>query len=189
MKNAITTDSGSAATPYDYGAGEVSTTASFEPGLVYETATIDYLNFLCYTGYDVSKIKTIATVIPDNFTCPKESSMDLISNINYPSIAVSNFNGKDSKTVTRTVTNVAEDGQYIYTATIDAPQGLTVKVEPSKLQFTKKGQKMSYQVAFSSTMSSLKEDVFGSITWSSGKRSVKSPFVVSSKSSKSSGNW
>lgn len=186
LRAPITTDSGSVATPYDFGAGEISTTASLQPGLVYETTTVDYLNFLCYYGYDVSKIKMIATNIPQGFSCPKDSSVDSISTINYPSIAISSFNGKDGRTINRTVTNVGGDNQTIYTVSIDAPEGLNVKVIPDKMAFTKNGQKLSYQVTFSSALSSLKDDVFGSITWSNGKYKVRIPYVVSSKSSKNS---
>ncbi|KDO84931.1 hypothetical protein CISIN_1g004113mg [Citrus sinensis] len=185
LRAPITTNSGAAATPYDFGAGEVSTTASLQPGLVYETTTLDYLNFLCYYGYDLSKIKMIATTIPKDFACPKDSGVDSISNINYPSIAVSSFDGKEGRTISRTVTNVAGNNETIYTVAVDAPQGLNVKVIPEELQFTKSGQKLSYQVTFTSALSPLKEDVFGSITWSNGKYKVRSLFVVSSKSSKS----
>ncbi|TXG52014.1 hypothetical protein EZV62_021183 [Acer yangbiense] len=180
-KAAITTDSGSIATPYDFGAGEISPTAPLQPGLVYETDIVDYLNFLCYSGYNISNIKVIATTIPKNFTCPEESSIDLISNINYPSISISGF--KESRTVTRTATNVAGDGESSYVVSTDAPKGISVKVIPDKLQFSKNGQKLSYQVTFSSTGSSLKEDLFGSITWSNGKYKVRIPFVVSSSTS------
>ncbi|KAK1554496.1 hypothetical protein Q3G72_013069 [Acer saccharum] len=180
-KAAITTDSGSIATPYDFGAGEISPTAPLQPGLVYETDAVDYLNFLCYSGYNISNIKVIATTIPKNFTCPEESSIDLISNINYPSISISGF--KESRTVTRTATNVAGDDESSYVVSTDAPKGISVKVNPDKLQFSKNGQKLSYQVTFSSTGSSLKEDLFGSITWSNGKYKVRIPFVVSSSTS------
>ncbi|XP_022769223.1 CO(2)-response secreted protease-like isoform X2 [Durio zibethinus] len=185
LKASITNEKGTAATPYDLGAGEVSTTGPLQPGLVYETTTIDYLNFLCYNGYDISTIKNITNNIPDGFTCPKESSIDLISNINYPSIAISNFNEKAGRKVNRTLTNVAgddktEDAKTVYTVSIDAPAGLDVRVVPDKLQFTKNGDKSSYQVSFSA-VNPLKNDVFGSITWSNGKYKVRSPFAVSSK--------
>ncbi|KAK1584185.1 hypothetical protein Q3G72_030617 [Acer saccharum] len=180
-KAAITTDSGSIATPYDFGAREISPTAPLQPGLVYEIDTIDYLNFVCYSGYNISNIKVIATTIPKNFTCPEESSIDLISNINYPSISISGF--KESRTVTRTATNVAGDDESSYVISTNAPKGISVKVNPDKLQFSKNGQKLSYQVTFSSTGSSLKEDLFGSITWSNGKYKVRIPFVVSSSTS------
>ncbi|CAN6682884.1 unnamed protein product [Malus baccata var. baccata] len=147
-------------------------------GLVYETETVDYLNYLCYYGYDLSKIKTISRTVPKEFTCPKDSNADYISNINYPSIAISNFNGKESKNVTRKVTNVAGDGETVFSATVDAPSGLTVKVIPEKLQFSKNNQKLSYQVVFSPTTSSPKEDMFGSVTWTNGKYRVRSPFVI-----------
>ncbi|XWS25936.1 hypothetical protein CRYUN_Cryun27aG0110000 [Craigia yunnanensis] len=186
LKAPITTEKGTAATPYDFGAGEVSTTGPLQPGLVYETTAIDYLNFLCYHGYDISTIKIIANNIPDGFTCPNESSIDLISNINYPSIAISNFNEKAGRKVNRTLTNVAGDAKTgdvkaVYTVSIDAPAGLDVQVVPDQLQFTNNGEKSSYQVSFSAA-NPLNKDVFGSITWSNGKYKVRSPFAVSSKS-------
>ncbi|XVE69691.1 hypothetical protein DITRI_Ditri10aG0011500 [Diplodiscus trichospermus] len=186
LKTPITTEKGTAATPYDFGAGEVSTTGPLQPGLVYETTAIDYLNFLCYHGYNITTIKTIANTIPDGFTCAEESSIDLISNINYPSIAISNFNEKAGRKVNRTLTNVAGDAKTgdvktVYTVSIDAPAGLDIKVVPDKLQFAYNGEKSTYQVSFSAA-NPLKKDVFGSITWSDGKYKVRSPFAVSSKS-------
>lgn len=184
MKAPITVDSGSIATPYDYGAGEVTTSGPLQPGLVYETSTTDYLDYLCYLGLDISAIKAIAQTIPTDFACPKDSNADYISNINYPSIAISKFDGTASKNVSRTVTNVGGDGETIYAATVEVPSGITVKVIPDKLKFTKNNEKLSYQVIFSSSSAStLKEDVFGSITWTNGKYKVRSSFVISSKSS------
>lgn len=126
MKAPITIEKGTAATPYDFGAGEVSTTGPLQPGLVYETNALDYLNFLCYHGYNIATIKIMANTIPDGFTCPEESSIDLISNINYPSIAISNFDEKVGRRVNRTLLNVAgnakmEDAKTVYNVSIDAP--------------------------------------------------------------------
>lgn len=67
----------------------------------------------------------------------------------------------------------------VFTATVDTPSGLSVKVIPDKLRFSKNNQKLSYQVVFSSTTSAPKEDMFGSLTWSNEKHKVRSPFVVS----------
>ncbi|CAL1355520.1 unnamed protein product [Linum trigynum] len=97
-KSPITTHSGATATPFDYGAGEMSPTAPLQPGLVYETTTVDYLNFLCYHGYNTNTIKLIAKSIPPNFACPNNSTPDLISDINYPSISAK-LNKKQSRNV------------------------------------------------------------------------------------------
>lgn len=181
LKAPITTHSGSVATPYDYGAGEVSPSGPLQPGLVYETDTADYLQFLCNHGYDISKIKLISPTLPDGFTCPKNANADLISNMNYPSIAISKFNGNESKKVSRTVTNVGSDDETQYTVSVSAAAGVDVKVIPDTLKFTKNSKKLSYQVIFSSNgSSSVKGAVFGSITWTNGKHKVRSPFVVSS---------
>ena len=179
LKAPITTDSGSVATPYDYGAGEMTTSEPLQPGLVYETTTIDYLNYLCYIGLNITTVKVISRTVPDNFSCPKDSSSYQISNINYPSIAISNLNGKSGAVnVSRTVTNVGEDDETVYSSVVDAPSGVNVKLVPDKLQFTKSSKTLTYQVIFSLTSTSLNEDLFGSITWSSGKYTVRSPFVL-----------
>ncbi|KAG1361960.1 Subtilisin-like protease [Cocos nucifera] len=178
-KASLTTDSGSTATPYDYGAGEVSPTGALQPGLVYEAGTEDYLQFLCNYGYQSSEIKLI-TSIPDGFKCPESSSKDLISNLNYPSITISKLAEKRSKTVNRTVTNVGAEEETTYIATILSPPGIDVEVRPSKLEFAKNIKKLSYQVIFSSVNSSTEGDLFGSITWSDGTYKVRSPFVVGS---------
>ncbi|XP_008800183.2 CO(2)-response secreted protease-like [Phoenix dactylifera] len=175
----LTTDSGSTATPYDYGAGEVSPTSALQPGLVYEVGTEDYLQFLCNYGYQSSEIKLITT-IPDGFECPENSSKDLISNLNYPSITISSLMGNGRKIVDRTVTNVGAEEETTYVASIQSPPGIDVKVTPSKLQFTKNIKKLSYQVIFSAVNSSTKGDLLGSITWSDGTCKVRSPLVVSS---------
>lgn len=181
----ITTETGDKATPYDFGAGQVTIFGPSSPGLVYETNYMDYLNFLCYFGFTSDQVRKISNRIPQGFACPEQSNKGDISNINYPSISISNFNGEESRRVTRTVTNVASrlvgDEDSVYTVSIDAPKGLLVRVIPKRLHFRKIGDKLSYQVIFSSSIPTLKEDAFGSITWSNGMYSVRSPFAVTSK--------
>ncbi|KAK2983376.1 hypothetical protein RJ640_020816, partial [Escallonia rubra] len=67
LKTPIATEYWSIGTPYDYGTGEVSPTRSLDPGLIYETGTIDYLQFLCNYGYNLSTIKLLASRLPDGF--------------------------------------------------------------------------------------------------------------------------
>jgi hypothetical protein len=176
----MTTDSGSVATPYDYGAGQVHPTAALDPGLVYELGEDDYLQFLCDYGYDASKIKLITASLPAGFGCAANASKDLISDLNYPSISVAGLGAKagSNKTVTRAVSNVGALQEATYTVTVDAPAGLDVKVTPSKLQFTKSVKKMAFQVSFSSRSTAGKSTLSGSVTWSDGKHMVRSPFVV-----------
>ncbi|CAN7050698.1 unnamed protein product, partial [Brassica rapa subsp. trilocularis] len=95
----------------------------------------------------------------------------------------SNFNGEESRRVL--VTSVASrltGDDTVDNVSINAPKGLRVRVIPTSLHFKKKiGDTLSYQVIFSSSTSTLKEDAFGSITWSNGMYRVRSPFVVTSK--------
>ncbi|KAK9113271.1 hypothetical protein Scep_020790 [Stephania cephalantha] len=132
-----------------------------------------------YPGWGPSAIRS--AIMTTGFECPNNSSTDLISNLNYPSIAVSKFNGKESKKVSRTVTNVgSKEDRATYTVSIKSPSGLNVKVVPERLVFTENDKKLGYQVIFSPS-SSVTKDMFGSITWSNGKYKVRTPFVVSSE--------
>ncbi|QCE16708.1 Peptidase S8 [Vigna unguiculata] len=178
LKGPIRTETGSTATPYDYGAGQMTLYEPFHPGLVYETNTVDYLNYLCYIGYNTTVVKIISRFVPNNFSCPKDSSSYHISNINYPSIAISDLQGKKVVEVTRTVTNIGEENETIYSPVIDAPSGIKVNLIPNKLQFTKNSRKLSYRVIFSFTSTMSMDQLFGSITWSNGKYAVRSPFVL-----------
>ena len=167
------------ATPYDFGAGEVNTAQVTNPGLVYETTAIDYYNFLCNYGYNLSTIRLIAKDIPRGFSCPKDADADLISNMNYPSIAVSKFKHGTKRMVTRTVTNVGDEEDTVYTVTVDPPASkyLNVQVMPKKLHFTKENKKQSFEVIFS-TDYPYESPVFGWITWSNDQYRVRSPFVL-----------
>ncbi|KAL0923510.1 hypothetical protein M5K25_007569 [Dendrobium thyrsiflorum] len=178
-KSPITTDSGHAATPYDYGSGVINPSSVLQPGLVYETEKNDYLQFLCNYGYTTDIIKNM-TDIPNGFKCSKNSSKDLISNLNYPSIAISDFTGKEKRIVNRVVKNVGSAEATTYVVSIKSPPELNLEVLPDKLQFSKSVTKLSYQVSFSASSSQLKGDYFGSITWSDGTHRVRSPFVVKS---------
>ncbi|GMP44650.1 hypothetical protein CsSME_00013489 [Camellia sinensis var. sinensis] len=82
-----------------------------------------------------------------------------------------------------TITNLGADDETNYTATVDLPTGLNVKVIPDKLQFTKISKKLSYQVSFISTSAttSPNQNMFGSIAWTNDKYRVQTPFVVRSK--------
>ncbi|XP_021771058.1 CO(2)-response secreted protease-like [Chenopodium quinoa] len=176
----ITTQSfDEATTPYDLGAGEVNPIGGLHPGLIYDIEPAEYLNFLCYYGYNMSTIKLIAGDLPIGFSCPVSSNTDMISNINYPSIAISMIDTIGPIIVNRTVTNVDTDDDPVYNVTVETPTGLEVDVSPTELRFTAATKKLEYMVTFSTSDSSVKGDLFGAITWRSNKFIVRSPFVVS----------
>lgn len=93
------------ATPFDYGSGHVNPRAALDPGLVFDTGYDDYLGFLCtMPGIDSHEIMNY-TNSPCNYTLGHPS------NLNSPSITISHLVG--TQTVTRTVTNVAEEETYV----------------------------------------------------------------------------
>ncbi|KAB2600064.1 subtilisin-like protease [Pyrus ussuriensis x Pyrus communis] len=95
------------ATPFDYGSGHVDPKAALDPGLIFDAGYQDYLGFLCTTaGINSNEIKKY-TNSPCNYT------MGHPSNFNSPSITVAHL--VKSQTVTRMVTNVAEEETYVIT--------------------------------------------------------------------------
>ncbi|KAF9601043.1 hypothetical protein IFM89_015028 [Coptis chinensis] len=173
MGKPITNSSDGFASPHDTGAGEISPLRALNPGLVYETRTTDYLYFLCYYGY---KDNVIHSVSGNNFTCPKNSSEDLISDLNYPSISISKLEGFHSvRTITRTVTNVGSRNST-YIVNVDSPISLGVIVSPKRLMFSGPAR-ASFRVSFYNK-GATKGYKFGSITWSDGIHSVRTTFAV-----------
>ncbi|KAG5628616.1 hypothetical protein H5410_000333 [Solanum commersonii] len=137
----------SLATPYAFGAGVATMSGPLKPGLVYETEITDYLQFLCSTGYNTSTIKLISKTLPNDSPYPPGSSDDSVSNMNYPSIAVSLSKVRETKEVTRTLTRISDEESEC-TAIITAPDVLRVEVSPKKLKFTSDRKKLSYQMTF-----------------------------------------
>lgn len=170
----MTNSSNNFANLHEMGAGEINPLKALYPGLVFETDVEDYLLFLCYYGYSQKNIRSISNT---NFTCPKISNKDLISNINYPSISIKKLSrNQKGKVIKRTVTNVGPFNST-YIAKVKAPDGLTVKVLPSKLVFSESVKKLSYEVSFYGKKAYGGYN-FGSLTWLDGRHYVHTVFAV-----------
>lgn len=146
--------------PLAYGAGHVKPNVAGNPGLVYNAGFNDYLAFLCGTG------QLQASYCPQIKIDP--------SDLNLPSIAIGDLAGV--QTVNRTVTNVGPAGTY--TVSVNAPAGVAVQVSPTTLTLAQ-GESKPYTVTFSTQSgATYNQNAFGSLTWSDGTRSVRSPLVV-----------
>ncbi|CAN6680108.1 unnamed protein product [Malus baccata var. baccata] len=165
------------ASPLDIGAGHISPNKAIDPGLIYDATAQDYINLLCAMNYTSKGIQVI--------TGSKSNCIDRSIHLNYPSfIAYFNNEGSNSSAKViqefrRTVTNVGGE-KSSYTAKLTAMEGLKVKVEPQRLVFKKKYEKLSYKVTLEG-LKLLKEDVVqGSLIWidDGGKYVVRSPIVV-----------
>ncbi|XP_028790113.1 CO(2)-response secreted protease-like [Neltuma alba] len=174
LRKSVTNSSNDFANPHEMGAGEISPLKALYPGLVFETNVEDYLQFLCYYGYSQKNIRSMSKT---NFTCPKNSNKDLISNINYPSISIKKLSrNQKAKVIRRTVTNVGPLNAT-YTAKVHAPKGLIVKVLPSRLVFSESVKKLSYEVSFYGKEAHGGYN-FGSLTWLDGRHYVHTVFAV-----------
>ncbi|KAK9152339.1 hypothetical protein Syun_010648 [Stephania yunnanensis] len=158
-------------TPFSYGAGQVRPNRAMDPGLVYDLTTKDYLNFLCAMGYNETSIRKFSD---RSYKCPKSYSL---LDFNYPSITVPHLTHRT--TVTRRVKNVGASGTY--RAVVKSPAGISVKVDPVKLEFKERGEEKTFKVTLKSkTAKAATDHVFGSLLWTDDRHYVRSPIVVKS---------
>jgi subtilisin family serine protease len=158
------------ADPFDVGAGEVSPSDVFDPGMAYDAGFLDYLAVLCTTTPQVfaDPAGTCAFLESIGF------SLDP-SELNLPSIGVGDLVG--TQTVTRTLTGAShKNGWKTYTVSVDAPPGIDVSVSPSTIT-VKNGVSADYEVTFNVTgTATLDEWAFGSLAWERpSEYSVRSP--------------
>ena len=141
--------------------GHVNPTKALDPGLVYDAGFNDYLAFL--KG--------------QRLCCATSASIPALdaSDLNQPSIAIGGVAG--TQTVTRTVTNVGSS-TATYNAALAAPPGFSVVVSPSSFTIAP-GATQTYTVAFTRTDAVFGSRRAGTLIWSDGTHSVRSPIIVS----------
>jgi subtilisin family serine protease len=144
--------------PFAEGAGHVDPPEYLTPGLVYLAGASDWASYIAGAGHPELVDPSTVAVDP--------------SDLNLPSIAIGSLAGV--QTVTRTVT-ATEAGTF--TAEAHLP-GVAVAVEPAQLTFAAAGESASYTVSFTADGAPLDEFSTGSLTWTSGTTSVRSPLAV-----------
>ncbi|GLU00569.1 hypothetical protein SLE2022_179270 [Rubroshorea leprosula] len=168
---------GGPATPFAIGSGHVDIQKASDPGLLYDIHPLEYLLYLCSVKYNSSQIARFDW----NFTCPKRTTMQP-GDLNYPSFVVLLKSDAHNVTITytRTVTNVGNPPVGTYKVHVQEPEGISVRVKPSILSFKMHGQKLAYKVSFTAVKRIIESEnsSFGSLTWVSGKYTVRSPIAV-----------
>ena len=158
------------ATPFDYGSGHIQPNRAMDPGLVYDLTINDYLNYLCARGYNETMLKLFSN---KPYKCPKSFTL---ANFNYPSIVVTNLRSKQV-IVTRRVKNVGSPSTY--KASVKAPAGVSVYVNPTRLQFSRTSEEKKFEIVFKPKVAGKPKDyAFGQLKWSDGKHYVRSPIAV-----------
>lgn len=150
--------------PFASGAGFVDPTEFLDPGLVYETDSQDWWDFLAGQGV----VWGDGTPVSDN---PVDAS-----DLNLPSIAIGQLVG--SQTVTRTITNVT-GRTATFTAATTGLDGLEVTVSPETLTL-KKGASAEVAITVAGTDATrMGAYAKGELVWTgSDGSSVGSPVVV-----------
>ncbi|KAK1408727.1 hypothetical protein QVD17_40737 [Tagetes erecta] len=171
----ITDEKGQPVDLFAIGSGHVNPPKANEPGLVYDIQPDDYIPYLCGLGYTPLQVQTI---VKKKVNCSKTIPE---AQLNYPSFAVTLKKG-ESKTYTRTVTNVGPANSTYTIGDWSVMQGVSVASSSHSqgLHFTSVGQKLTYQVTFFRHIKAKVKGPYiqGHMTWVSGKYSVRTPYSI-----------
>ncbi|PRQ51585.1 putative tripeptidyl-peptidase II [Rosa chinensis] len=168
---------GRESTPFVHGAGHVDPNRALNPGLVYDINVNDYVAFMCSIGYGPRQIAVFVREFAGDDICARHS-LASPGDLNYPSFAVVFKPGQELVKYKRVVTNVGSVADAVYEVNVDAPAGVEISVEPSKLVFSEENQTQSYEVRFAKGVGYGNGERYGSIEWSNGHHHVRSPVAV-----------
>lgn len=150
---------------FGYGAGHMNPNVATNPGLVYDIAPTEYGRMLCGLGL---------TPPAGLGSCGSLGSI-LLRDLNLASITMGNVPGNSPQTVKRKVTNVgAATATYSATAALT---GWNVVVSPTSLTLAA-GESGEFTVTANRTTSPIGTYRFGSLTWSDGEHTVRSPLTA-----------
>ncbi|KAK4738708.1 hypothetical protein R3W88_002405 [Solanum pinnatisectum] len=182
IKSAIMTTARSMSSKVDreaefaYGAGQVNPMKARSPGLVYDMDDMAYIQFLCHEGYNSSSVSSLLRQQVNCSTLIPATGEDAI---NYPTMQLG-LKSDQEPTIgifRRRVTNVGQ-AKSVYIATIRAPKGVDITVQPMTLSFTRPMQKRSFKVVVKAKPMSNAIILSGSLTWKSSRHIVRSPIVI-----------
>jgi subtilisin family serine protease len=160
------------ATSFAMGAGHVNASRATDPGLVYDLTASDYAAYICGLLGD----EALKTITGDpNSTCSATGSIPQAL-LNYPTVTLPLKN--TPMTVPRTLTNVGPPETY--TATVQGPSWMDIRVSPDTLEFSQPGEKKTFNVTVTVMVTAGGETDFveGSFIWVSTKHMVRSPVVA-----------
>ncbi|KAI3955663.1 hypothetical protein MKW92_018491 [Papaver armeniacum] len=180
IKSALTTTAfdmihtGDPGREFSYGSGQIDPLKAINPGLVYHTSTEDYISMLCNVGLDAKKIRIIT-----NRSCSSKIRSGNARNLNYPSLGAHIVAHKPFKlTFRRTVTNVGTPHSTYHAAIRADSDRINVTVNPNVLSFKSLTQRKSFVVTVVGDAFDYVEIASGSLVWSDGNHTVRSPVVV-----------
>ncbi|CAA7056882.1 unnamed protein product [Microthlaspi erraticum] len=160
IKSAIMTTAVTLDNPLAVGAGQVSVNRVLDPGLIYDTTPQDFVNFLCNEEKKSRKLINIITRSNISDACKNPSPY-----LNYPSI-IAYFTSDQAgpKIFRKTLTNVGE-AKRSYTVRVRGLKGLNVVVEPKRLMFSLKNERLSYTVRLESPGALRENVIYGLVSW------------------------
>ncbi len=178
----VTNANGSAAGPFDFGAGHADVLAARNPGFTYNADIFDWGAYLCGRGQDA------VVSAETGFSCAAFANAGFdfdATQLNYASIAIGNL--VSSEVVVRSATDTT-GVETTYDVSIDAPQGVIAAflvvdendnvVESETFTVPAYGAR-TYGIRFEKTNDAVLEQwAFGSVTFTSGDIVNRSPIAI-----------
>ncbi|KAJ0027964.1 hypothetical protein Pint_35929 [Pistacia integerrima] len=161
------------------GSGQINPLRARHPGLIYDISLNDYVRFFCKEGYNSTSIGLLLGG-KKRFNCCSFKPAQGTDGLNYPSMhtQVKNKNSRISAVFYRTVTHVGY-GESVYKAIVTSAKGLSIRVVPNTLTFSKPRETMSFKVVVKVGVTKKGNHILSALLeWRDSKHSVKSPILV-----------
>ena len=162
----VTEDGEFLANPFDVGTGHVDANFAIDPGLVVDTRHEDFLAYLCGSETPISPPTECAELAAAGFPFAPEQ-------LNLPSVGITELIPGD--VIVRTVTNVGPAGSY--QATVEAPPGIAVEVDPTSLTLGT-GESAEFRLRLDIADAPFDFWQFGNVNWSDGTRNANIPIAA-----------
>ncbi|GLJ54870.1 hypothetical protein SUGI_1178340 [Cryptomeria japonica] len=161
-KSIIRSPFGISTGPFDYGSGHINPVGVLNPGVFYDYNVEDVINFLSSNRPTLAQLRNLTG---DNSTCMSKPTacIQLQLSLHWNEKPEWKFNS---------LPNSHERCNISFSL-----HGVLVQVLPNQLYFKTFGDKMSFTVKFTVTVTA-SQFVFGSLTWSNAKYNVYTPIAV-----------
>lgn len=154
------------ANPFERGSGRVDGNLALDPGLVVDTSFEDYQAYLCGTDEPIIAASECSALATAGYPFEPEQ-------LNLPSVGITEMIPGD--VIYRRLTNVGDTAEY--TATVEAPPGFAVTVEPDTIAIGS-GETAEFRLVVDVTDAPYGFWQFGNLNWSDGTHSMNMPLAV-----------
>ncbi|KAG2682936.1 hypothetical protein I3843_10G007600 [Carya illinoinensis] len=162
------------------GSGQINPVQAVHPGLIYNISVSSYASFLCKEGYNGTSLALIFGG-KRKHNCSDFKPAQGTDGLNYPTMHAQLLGASSDifATFHRTVTNMG-NGNSVYKAKVTSPRGLSIRVSPATLKFSRLHEQMNFKVVVKGRFKrkGTEQILSALLEWNDSKHSVMNHILI-----------